>query len=271
MRRKRILVSCLFVANIFRCMSLAAEVLLQTHAYPWITQGLGKKEQLWLEDVIWLAPAMVFLSVFSIVVFYWASLHYTATITPAQLLDWAFICVNLACLVLLFTIVACTFFFQAYDQLWSYVICVLGLLNFVVGLSLCYYGIVLTRELANSARRTLPAESLISRTLLLSVVCPCGLFIRGCVYVAWDFSFGTPSFFIDLLLCGVSELVPSVIILGTLVQTSDTARDLIDKLEDSTETESPLLQDASPATPPWSFGPVAGNGWTQLYPRPDDD
>jgi len=271
MCRRRFMVGGLLAANIVRCISLAAEMLLQSHACPWITKGLSYKQVLWLEDLIWLMPATLFLSVFSLVVFFWASLHYTATIAPVQMLDWAFICMNLVCFVLLIVVAVSTFAFKAYDHFWSYMICVLGLVNFVVGISLGYYGVVLTQELSDTAKRKLPTRFLLPRAMLLSIVCPCGLFVRGFVYIAWDLSLGRPSFLLDLVLCGISEWVPSVCILAALLPISESVRSSVDGLDDSTDNESPLLRSA--ATPPTqqkNFPGMPGRGWKQLYPRPAD-
>lgn len=270
MQMRRSLVAFLLVANLVRCLSLVAELCFQEDMNLPLLAYLDAAQQGWLRDLIALLPAVVFLSAFSVVVLFWAQLHYTTAIVPLPLLDCLFVCVNIACYLLVAAIAVCTFLLQAYSHLRTYMICIIGFLNATVAFFFLYYGLMVVSELAETARKKLPGKRLTPRVVVLSIVCPLSLLIRGAWYIAWGLSIGRPSMPADLALCVIGEWLPSVV---TLVMLSPLqrggARSPNESVDDSTDSEAPLLQD-DPSTPQRALaGGAPGLTWKQLYPQPE--
>lgn len=273
MQMRRTLVIFLLVANLARCLSLLAERALAAGGPVPLIEDWGPQRRGWLSDLVALLPAVVFLSAFSVVVLFWAQLHYTTTIVPLPLLDCLFVCMNIACYLLVAAIAVCTFVLQAYSHLRTYMICIIGCLNAAVAVSFLYYGLMVVSALAETARKKLPQKRLTPRVVALSVVCPIALVIRGAWYLAWGLSLGKPSWEIDLALYVIGEWLPSVLALVILspLQTGGirTAADAA-AADDSTDSEAPLLQGDSAAPSQRALvGGAPGLTWKQLYPQPE--
>lgn len=271
-RMRCYLALCLFAANVVRCLALAAQLALQEGLlHGLVTEELTPGQLQWVWDLISLLPAVVFLSAFSVVVLFWAQLHYTTTIVPLPLLDCLFVCVNIAGYLLVAAIAVCTFVLKAYDHLRTYMTCIIGFLNAVVSLSLFYYGLMVVSELAEMTRKKLPGKRLTLRILVLSVACPITLLARGATYLAWGLSLAKPSPMADLCLCLACEWLPSVVALVVVnpLQQRAGPGSPTDSLDDSTDSEAhaPLLHD-EPQTPPRSLAGAPGGTWKQLYPQP---
>lgn len=273
MRRK--LVTGLLVANVVRCLALVAELCAQEGAGPSFLQELSLDQLQWLWDLITLLPAVVFLSTFSVVVLFWAQLHYTTTITPLQLLDCLFVCLNIACYVLVVAIAVTTFLLGAYTHLRIYMLCIIGFLNLVVALSFFYYGLMVVLGLKDIARKKSPNKRLVLRVIVLLVVCPVALVSRSGCYLAWGTGMANPGgrsrlWILDLVLCLIGEWFPTVVALAVLQPLLPSNESKVpspsESLDDSTDSEAPLLQDAAPS-PTLNLASGAAN-WKQLYPQP---
>merc|ERR1712241_23367 len=105
---RRHLVTGLLIANLLRCLSLTGELFAQNGSSPVFLRSLSREQLQWVWDLVTLSPALVFLSTFSVVVLFWAQLHYTTTISPLHLLDCLFICLNVACYILVGAIAVTT-------------------------------------------------------------------------------------------------------------------------------------------------------------------
>jgi len=270
LQMRRSLVAILLVANLVRCMALIAELCFEEHVHMPFMDRLDAGQQGWVRDLVALLPAIVFLSAFSVVVLFWAQLHYTTTIVPLPLLDCLFVCVNIACYLLVAAIAVCTFLLQAYSHLREYMICIIGFLNAIVALSFLHYGFTVVSELAETARKKLPGKRLTHRVMILSVVCPLSLLVRGVWYIAWGLALGRPSMSVDFVLCLVGEWLPSVVTLVVLSPLQrGGARSPSESVDDSTDSEAPLLQDDSSTPQRALAGGAPGLTWKQLYPQPE--
>merc|ERR1711874_431599 len=111
---RRHLITGLLIANGSRCISISVELYVQDGTSPTFLQHLSPDQLKWLWDLLTLLPAMAFLSTFSVVVLFWAQIHYTTTISPLQLLDCLFVCLNIACYILIGAIAVTTYLLGAY-------------------------------------------------------------------------------------------------------------------------------------------------------------
>eukprot|EP00929_Paragymnodinium_shiwhaense_P117484 TRINITY_DN8810_c0_g1_i1.p1 TRINITY_DN8810_c0_g1~~TRINITY_DN8810_c0_g1_i1.p1 ORF type:complete len:330 (+),score=31.82 TRINITY_DN8810_c0_g1_i1:79-1068(+) len=264
MSMRRWLIIGILAASCGRCIALAAQWALEDKeaSFP---PGLPDGVMWWTLELVEMFPGVLFLSAFSVIVMFWAQLHYTTIMVSLPLMDCLFVCINVAAYVLLLAIALCTLLLKVYAYVRTYIACVLGGLHVVLALSLFYYGLVVLSELSETSRKKLPGKRLGLRVALLSVVCPAGLFARGvyylafsmCAHVMWDRR-------INLILCIVSELVPSgpggARALGAIT----------DPFDDSTDSEAPLLDDES-AQPRGSVSGTPGFRWKQLYPQPSQN
>lgn len=268
MQTRRSYVMGLLAANLVRCLSISLEFAVQTDAPMPFLNRLDREQLQWMRDLIAFLPGFVFISAFSVVVLFWARLHYTTMIVPLQLMDYLFVCINIVCYLLVAAIAVCTFLLKAYSHLETYMISIIGFLNVVVAISFFYYGLMVVSELAEISRKKLPGRRLTSAVMALSVACPIAFLVRGVCYLAWGFSAGHPSQFADLAICLASEWFPSVVALTILNRLQPCGRkSLEDPLDDSTDSEAPLLRDDSPTVPASPAG-APGFTWKQLYPQP---
>uniref|UniRef100_A0A7S4QB03 THH1/TOM1/TOM3 domain-containing protein n=1 Tax=Alexandrium monilatum TaxID=311494 RepID=A0A7S4QB03_9DINO len=271
-RMRRRLLMWLAAASTARILSLIADLGLQEGVSSGVLDDWEPAQQRWLGDLVALLPALVFLSAFSLVVLFWAQLHYTVTIVPLPLLDCQFLCINVACYVLVAAIAVGTLLLRAYGRLWTYLTFVLGLLNAAAALSFLYYGLMVVLELRGTSRERLPELRLSERVVALLVVCPAALLLRGGCYLAWGLSLARPSRPADLLLCLLGEWLPSMTALAVLSGAlhkggGGPAGGPADALNDSTDSEPLLHDDATPA--PRSAGlETPGLTWKQLHPQP---
>lgn len=269
---RRNLVLWLLVANLVRCLSMMLVLAMtQDAGLPdgWLPEEWGDKQLDWLRDLVSLLPALVFLSTLSVVVLFWAQLHYTTTMVALPMLQCLIICVNIGCYLMVAAIAVCTFLLKAYEQLHTYMVCIIGVLDLVMAISFLHYGVVVVSELGETARKRLPEKRLMPRVVILTVACPMVLLIRGSCYLIWGTGLGTPAWPADLGLTLVGEWVPSMILLGVLGPLKPSApRSPIVSVSDSTDSEAPLLQDDS-NTRNMNSGAGSGYTWKQLYPEPE--
>lgn len=265
---RRTLVIGLLVANAVRCISLAIELGLKDQVALPFLEGWPAEQLRWVRDLVALLPAVVFLSAFSVVVLFWAQLHYTTTIVPLPLLDCLFICVNIACYLLVAAVAVCTYLLHAYSHLRTYMICIIGFLNATVAVAFGYYGLMVVSELAETSRKKMPGKRLTLRVMVLSVACPLALLVRGGCYLTWGLTLGQPSALADFSLSLVGEWFPSAVALAVInpLQRGG-AKSSTDPLEDSTDSEAPLLPE-QPPTPRRNVEGAPGLTWKQLYPQP---
>jgi len=100
----------------------------------------------------------------------------------------------------------------------------------------------------------------------LSWICPSALLACGTCYLTWGLSSRQPSQLGDLGLCLLGEWLPSVTSLAVLNPLQCGAPLPTDSLDDSTDSEAPLLQDQRP--PSASSRALPGNSmWKQIYPQ----
>eukprot|EP00931_Biecheleriopsis_adriatica_P117931 TRINITY_DN93400_c0_g1_i1.p1 TRINITY_DN93400_c0_g1~~TRINITY_DN93400_c0_g1_i1.p1 ORF type:complete len:345 (+),score=58.84 TRINITY_DN93400_c0_g1_i1:26-1060(+) len=265
-RMRRLLAVGLLVANGVRGFSMLAEVEFQEGNLESLFDSLGALKTEWLWDLISLVPCVVFLSAFSIMLLFWAQLHYTATIVPLPLLDCLFVCVNIASYLLVAAVAVCTFLLRAYSHLWTYLTCIIGFFNAVLAALLVYYGIMVVHELGETARKKQPEKWLTLKVGLISALCPLAFLLRSGFFLYWSLSNLKPSLLLSTLLCLVSEWLPSVVALLALVP-SNAPRSPTETLDDSTDSEVPLLGDTS-LTPSRTPAGAPGATWKQLYPPP---
>jgi len=268
MRMRKILVSCLLVANLVRCLSLITEVASQEGFVLPPLDRFTAAQLPWLWNLVVLMPALVFLSAFSVMVLFWAQLHYTSTLMALPLLDCLFVCVNLACYLLVAAIVVTTFVLHAYNHLRIYMICIIGFLNAVVAVSFFYYGLMAVLDLKEAARKKWSGKRLVERIIVLLVVCPIGLLVRGGCYLAWGLSVKEQSQLLDLALCMSSEWLPSLAALVALNPLQQGARGRAESFNDDSTDSEPLLQE-EPLSPPPRFAETPGQTWVQIYPQPE--
>jgi len=263
-KMRRYLVIGLLVSNTVRCASMAVVLMLQAN---WSIAALNAEQSLWLRDLVEMFPTAVFLSAFSVMVLFWAQVHFTTSMVPLPMLDVVFIVANVTCYVLLIGIALTTLFFKVYEHLRPCMACVIGVLNVMVAVALLYYGVAVVTKLSETARKKLPGQRIIPRIVALSVVCPLVFVARAAFDLIVDLTLGRPSQMTGLCLCLFCEWVPSAIALtildplhlGVLKIPTDT-------LDDSTDSEAPLLQ--SPPSPSPNACGDQGVPWKQLYPQP---
>lgn len=270
MQMRRTLVLSLFVANLVRCLSVVAVLsMTNDNSQDWLPGGWDDKRRDWLRDIVALFPTLVFLSALSVVVMFWAQLHYTTTMVPLPMLQCVLICLNVGCYILVATVAVCTYLLKAYEQLSTYMICIVGFLDLVVAISFLYYGIMVMSELGEAAKKRLPEKKLTTRVKILTLVCPLVISIRGCCFLAWGLGLCKPTWLVDLVLCIAGEWVPSVVLLLVLgpVKPSQPRSPLV-AVSDSTDSDVPLLQDEAQNS---RSGLLASGGsgytWKQLYPE----
>eukprot|EP00930_Biecheleria_cincta_P032476 TRINITY_DN22539_c0_g1_i1.p1 TRINITY_DN22539_c0_g1~~TRINITY_DN22539_c0_g1_i1.p1 ORF type:complete len:334 (+),score=58.71 TRINITY_DN22539_c0_g1_i1:23-1024(+) len=267
MRMRRLLAWGLLLASLSRCLSLIVEMTIQDGRFDACLQELSPDQLRWLTDLIQLLPCMAFLSAFSIVVLFWAQLHYTATIVPLPLLDCLVVCINIVSYLMVMTMAASTFWLGAYARLRIYMGCFIGVLDASIAMLLMYYGVIVALELAESARKRQPGKWLTARVVVISALCPLGLLAgAGC---SLSSSFWPRSELASPLWSVMSEWLPAVSVLLVLSpatgQVSSGLRSPTDSLDDSTDSEAPLLSDSGIATSRTPAG-APGENWKQLYP-----
>lgn len=268
-RMRRNFVLGFAAASLTRCVALAMDLALRERALPFITDHLSKSQVLWVGDLLGLLPSAVFLSAFSIVILFWAQLYYTTAIVPMPLLDCTFVCINISVYLVLGAVALCTFLLQAYEQFWLYTTCVIGALDVVVAGALLYYGLLVVSELSEASKHSLPGRRLGFRVGLLSVFCSVMLLARGASYIAWDVLQRRPPASLDVALSLVGEWLPMVVALITLnPMQRGGSKIALDTLDDSSESEAPLLQDEQPEPLQKGLCGAPSSSWKQLYPQP---
>lgn len=267
MQMRRNLVLWLLVANLTRCLSVVA-VLVISGGGASLPEAWGDKRRDWVRDLAGFLPAVVFLSALSVVVLFFAQLHYTTTMVPVPMLQCLLICMNISCYLIVASVAVCTFLLKAYEQLHTYMVCIIGFLDIVMALCFLYYGVMVLSELGETARKRLPEKRLSPRVLVLNVVCPMVLLLRGSWYIVWGLGFGHPSWVADLGLCVVGEWLPSAVLLVVLGPPRSSApRSPLVSVSDSTDSEAPLLQDEIPQSNGKAEKGSGGYTWKQLYPE----
>lgn len=266
---RRLLAWGLLLASLSRCISLVVEMTIQDGRFDSCLQELSTDQLRWLTDLIQLLPCMAFLSAFSIVVLFWAQLHYTATIVPLPLLDCLVVCINIVSYLTVMTMAASTFLLGAYARLRVYMGCFIGILDASVALLLMYYGVLVALELAESARKRQPGKWLTARLVVISSLCPLGLLVGGGCSLCWSFWPQMRSELASPLWSITSEWLPAVSVLLVLSpaggQVSSGLRSPTDSLDDSTDSEAPLLSESGISASRMPAG-APGENWKQLYP-----
>mmetsp|Transcript_78765 Transcript_78765/g.218935 ORF Transcript_78765/g.218935 Transcript_78765/m.218935 type:complete len:335 (+) Transcript_78765:88-1092(+) len=267
MRTRKGLIVRLLVASAARCLAIAAELALNgAHRRSNEFLGLDAVQQNWALDLLEFVPAFAFLSAFSVIVLFWAQLHYTTNMVPFPLSDCVFFFLSVASYILLFVITLCTLLLKVYSHFCTYVMSVVGFLNIAVAVSMLYYGILVAWELHETAKNKLPGKHLGIRVMLISVVCPGALLVRGGCYMGWGIGLGKRSKLLELVFCLVGEWLPLVLALAILSFFQGGAiKPSTASLDDSTDSEAPLLTESEPM--PQLTG-VLGANWKQLYPAP---
>lgn len=280
-RMRRRLAFGLLGASVLRVISYVVRLMLGNGlGSPGV--GLDAPTLRWALELLELLPCFVFLSSFTVVGLFCVQLHYTVTMVPVHMLDCAFVFANVFAYLLLGVISVCTTVWKLSGLFRAYVSCFVGLLNVVVALLLLYFGLMAAFEVQETSRKKLPAHYLHQRLALLSVLCPGALLARGVFLLAWSASLRRPSRLFSLALCLVGEWLPAMAALVTIgirsrpgarptavAADSSDARSQRANTEDSTDSESPLLQndEQTIAAPPRLAG-APGSAWKQLYPQP---
>ncbi|CAE7852059.1 unnamed protein product [Symbiodinium necroappetens] len=255
MRSRRQLALGLCIANAVRCFSLFLEIENREGRLTDLLQQLGPTQMQWLWDLISLFPTVVYLSAFSIVVSFFAQLHYAINVVPLPLLDCLVVCVNIACYFLVVAVAVCTYLLCAYHHLRAYLSCIIGFLYVILAWSMLYYGMMVVTQLAEICRKDPPVRMLITRVGVVSVFCPALFLVRAVCLLGWGSSMAAPSTGVDLLLALCSEWLPTVVVIACLIpiSTSDFPEELTVDSEsdpDSPGTEVPALHEPLMARPP---------------------
>eukprot|EP00913_Durusdinium_trenchii_P016398 g15414.t1 len=167
-RMRRLLAMGMFGASIVRCCSLLMEIENKEGNLSSLQQ-LGSRQVQWLWDLISLLPAVVFMSAFSVVVAFWAQLHYIISVVSLPLLDCFVVWLNVACYFLVVVVVVGTYLLCAYEHLRAYLSCLIGFLYATLSWSLLYYGIMIMNQLGDALRKGHPAQLPMLRVGLVSV------------------------------------------------------------------------------------------------------
>jgi len=273
---RRYFVAGLCSANSLRCVSLVMQSLYWYGSLAHLEPALLT----WFEDLIWFLPSFVFMSAFAVVVLFLAQVQSTMSMVPLASMSYALIGCNIALYVAAVGIAVGTLAAHAIQALRVCLLSILGVTNIAVAVALAYFGTSvwsgLAEDDARARRKNLPAMHLTPRVLILSVACPVALAARGLAQLLWQLPrHKSPEPFEDLGLCFVGEWLPSVVMLITLnsLQRSRigavvTPKSPTESLDDSTDSEAPLLQEEAQVPPLSLCGTQEGVAWKQLYPQP---
>lgn len=279
MRMRRCLIMGLLIANFARVFSLIAEIVFGTadaagnHSCEGLENWLFDCDNdrfWWALDLLEILPACVFLSTFSIILLFWAQLHYITTMVPQPLLECIVLCVNVGAYVLFVAIAVCTFVMKAYNHFRTYATCFVGLMSILIAFPLLYYGLSVASELNETAKKKMHDKRIVLRVRVLSVVCTGVFLLRGACDLAWGTLAMRQDHSKEILLCLASEWLPcllTLVVLSPWESTSLKAHQAA--LEDSTDSEAPLLPDDEPAISK-SLPGAPGPSWSQVYPQPVD-
>eukprot|EP00927_Polykrikos_kofoidii_P025419 TRINITY_DN22833_c0_g1_i1.p1 TRINITY_DN22833_c0_g1~~TRINITY_DN22833_c0_g1_i1.p1 ORF type:complete len:412 (-),score=76.13 TRINITY_DN22833_c0_g1_i1:56-1246(-) len=277
-RTRRGVVLGFFLATGFRCVSLVVQ--LQEGG----KQPLRYSQRPWL-TLLELLPTAVFLTAFSLVARFWAWLHNTATMVPMPplnccciqrtLLDCFCIILNVVSYVLIATITVVAVLLGATEHLWTYVSCVLGILNVAVALVILCCGLAMISEVGSVVHKKIPGRRLPLRVMLLTAACPALFMIRGAYYMVWDTLYEHQNRVIELVLILLGEWLPTVLtilILNPSRRTSPRTLGLEASSavqDESTDSDAgvPLLGDDEPPQQRVSLGSPPSSAWHQLYPE----
>jgi hypothetical protein len=270
-------VAGMLVANTLRVVALVLHLVLQEESNGVIFPSLrvtllrhvSNLQIVWLDDVLMLSPSLAFLSSFSAVVLLWAKVHATTKMVNLPYADCLFVGVNVCFYVVAVAIAVSTLVVKSYFSLWVYISCVIGFLDTTVALSMLYYGVLLSMELAKTAKRKFPGKWIIFRTVTLSIVCPVLLLIHGAVWLTWDATLGRPPLLVVLLLSLSGEWLPAAFILVLLFsgarESHPSPEVSLDFSTDSDNNES-LLPNETQAMP--NLHGASNLKWKQIYPQP---
>lgn len=266
-RMRRFLLGGLLGASSLRCLAFAFALCLSGSLGHALVSSLDTHQLMWLMDLVLMLPAMCFLSAFSLVILFWAKVHYTTTMTPMPALDYVFISINAGVYALIVVVAVCSFATRKYNILRVYMICSIGLLSLLSSTALFYYGIIVWYGLFDKARKTESDKRLTKRVLVLTIACPAALLGQSVCYMVWAViagaTMGPLPVWENVLLCLCSEWLPSAIIVLTHQQLQQGAEDLP---EDS-DSEGTVLSEG-PATPVARLGMPHEVTWKQIYPQP---
>eukprot|EP00928_Gymnodinium_smaydae_P073468 TRINITY_DN5666_c0_g2_i1.p1 TRINITY_DN5666_c0_g2~~TRINITY_DN5666_c0_g2_i1.p1 ORF type:complete len:366 (-),score=56.77 TRINITY_DN5666_c0_g2_i1:689-1786(-) len=273
--RRRFL-CCIIVATACRFVDLVAELVMQEHYYPGGYGGgavpmLGTHEQQYRRVLLKgaaLFPTIVIASAFSIVGAFFVQIHGTTTMSPVHMLDFVLVSLNVFAYLFFLGLGFTCIFLQAYHEFLPGARFLLAMTNVGVALMLSCYGLMVASELWETARKKLPGRRLTCRTLLFSVICPVTLLSRGCYDVACVFTFAPMNMEIHLTWCLCAEFLPSVVAMILLRGLPGGQSSPSDPLNDSTDSEAPLLNDDEQPTPQRNLVGALGPSWKQIYPQP---
>ncbi|CAE7156572.1 unnamed protein product [Symbiodinium pilosum] len=197
----------------------------------------------WLWDLISLCPTVVYLSAFSVVVSFFAQLHYAINVVPLPLLDCLVVCINIACYFLVIAVAVCTYLLCAYHHLRAYLSCIIGFLYVTLAWSMLYYGMMVLTQLAEICRKDPPVRMLITRVGVVSVLCPALFLVRAVCLLGWGSSMAPPSTGVDLLLALCSEWLPTAA-RTNCIQTASSTTDFPEELtvDSESDQDSPVTE-----------------------------
>lgn len=275
LRVRRYFVAGLCSANLLRCVSLVMQSLYWYGSLVDLEPAL----LMWLEDLIWFLPSFVFISAFALVVIFLAQVQSTMTMVPLSSMSYAFIGCNVALYIVVAAVAVGTWASHVLQALRVCMLSILGVTNLAVAGALAYFGSSvwwgLSEDDLRARKKNLPAMHLTPRVLILSVACPLALAARGLAQLLWQLPrYKTAEPFDDLATCFVGEWLPSVFVLITLNSlqrsrhaTPSNIKSPTESLDDSTDSEAPLLQEEVQVPPLSLCGTQEGVAWKQLYPQ----
>eukprot|EP01071_Lankesteria_metandrocarpae_P010583 Lankesteria_metandrocarpae@DN5352_c2_g3_i3.p1 len=210
----------------------------------------------WCRTLLLTAPTLLFLSMYGLIVQFWAQVYYAATLYSFPLLKPAFLLAN-CCLYLTYIITAATYHFGYRVGIFQFLISVCFEATFcllIVGF--IYFGAKVVRQLLRC--RPVPPKRSVQRVLLLAIFCPLLFAPRAFHFFTFYLLSRSPStgrhsltavdryshLMINSLEILTSEALPAICI-------------LIAFWSYNTKSESIGTHDVSPAVaPPWGAVPV---------------
>ncbi|CEM00768.1 unnamed protein product [Vitrella brassicaformis CCMP3155] len=145
-KTRNFFVSLLFLANFFRAFSLGLQLVLMSS----ISQA---SLMTWFTYLFRSLPSLIFLSTYSVLIYFWAQVYQAATLVSTPLLRPTFIFVNIAVYCIYAVITVLTLLLHAYEEYRTYSIFLIGVIYLAVSVGFFVYG------MKDGGTHVVPAEA----------------------------------------------------------------------------------------------------------------
>ncbi|CEM00769.1 unnamed protein product [Vitrella brassicaformis CCMP3155] len=201
------------MGNTVRAFSLGLQLVLMSS----ISQA---SLMTWFTYLFRSLPSLIFLSTYSVLIYFWAQVYQAATLVSTPLLRPTFIFVNIAVYCIYAVITVLTLLLHAYEEYRTYSIFLIGVIYLAVSVGFFVYGMKVSGQLSDRSRQLHRKNFIIRRVMALSVACPIIFSLRGFYCLAFSFGFiskyypqGISRFIWDAIIYMTSEWVPSLLML----------------------------------------------------------